>query len=81
MGLRVRVETRTGDTSAAKRQRQRRNPPDILLTTPEQLALLLASPDAEHLFASWPASRGMIAQRSDPRPRGSRGGGKKRSII
>jgi ATP-dependent Lhr-like helicase len=52
MGLRVRVETRTGDTSAARRQRQRREPPDILLTTPEQLALLLASPDAEHLFAS-----------------------------
>lgn len=51
MGLGVRVETRTGDTSAAKRQRQRREPPDILLTTPEQLALLLASPDAEHLFA------------------------------
>ncbi len=51
MELRIRVETRTGDTSAAKRQRQRRDPPDILLTTPEQLALLLASPDAEHLFA------------------------------
>ncbi len=52
MGLPVRIETRTGDTSAAKRQRQRRAPPDILLTTPEQLALLLASADAEHLFAS-----------------------------
>ncbi|VTZ51599.1 DEAD/H associated domain protein [Methylocella tundrae] len=51
MRLGVKVETRTGDTSAAKRQRQRRDPPDILLTTPEQLALLLASPDAEHLFA------------------------------
>jgi len=51
IGLRVRVETRTGDTSAGKRQRQRRDPPDILLTTPEQLALLLASPDARHLFA------------------------------
>ena len=35
----VRVETRTGDTPASRRQRQRRYPPDILLTTPEQLAL------------------------------------------
>ncbi len=51
IGLSVRVETRTGDTSASKRQRQRRNPPQILLTTPEQLALLLASADARHLFA------------------------------
>ena len=51
MALDVRVETRTGDTPAARRQRQRRNPPDILLTTPEQVALLLASPDAAHLFA------------------------------
>src|SRR6185437_6100979 len=42
MGLDVRLETRTGDTPASKRQRQRRYPPDILLTTPEQLALLLA---------------------------------------
>ena len=51
MGLAVRVETRTGDTSAGKRARQRRDPPDILLTTPEQLALLLASADAATLFA------------------------------
>jgi ATP-dependent Lhr-like helicase len=50
MGLGVRVETRTGDTSPSKRQRQRRDPPDMLLTTPEQVALLLASPDAEFLF-------------------------------
>jgi ATP-dependent Lhr-like helicase len=50
MGLGVRIETRTGDTSASKRQRQRHDPPDMLLTTPEQIALLLASPDAEFLF-------------------------------
>ena len=50
MGLPIRVETRTGDTPAAKRQRQRRDPPDILLTTPEQLALLLATPDAAGFF-------------------------------
>src|SRR5262249_25937170 len=52
MGLPVRLETRTGDTPASKRQRQRRDPPDILLTTPEQLALLLASADAPYLFGT-----------------------------
>ena len=52
MALPVRIETRTGDTPVSKRQRQRRDPPDILLTTPEQLALLLASPDAPYLFGS-----------------------------
>jgi len=52
MGLNVRLETRTGDTPASKRQRQRRHPPDILLTTPEQLALLLASADAPYLFGT-----------------------------
>jgi ATP-dependent Lhr-like helicase len=52
MGLPVRIETRTGDTPSSRRQRQRRDPPDILLTTPEQLALLLASADAPHLFGS-----------------------------
>ena len=38
MELPFRIETRTGDTPTSKRQRQRRDPPDILLTTPEQLA-------------------------------------------
>ncbi len=52
MKLPIRIETRTGDTPASKRQRQRRDPPDILLTTPEQLALLLASADAPYLFGS-----------------------------
>ena len=41
MGLKIRTETRTGDTSVARRQRQRVKPPQILLTTPEQVALLL----------------------------------------
>jgi ATP-dependent Lhr-like helicase len=52
MKLPIRVETRTGDTPASKRQRQRRDPPQILLTTPEQLALILASPDAPFLFGT-----------------------------
>ncbi|MFL5114443.1 MAG: DEAD/DEAH box helicase, partial [Microvirga sp.] len=50
MALAVRVETRTGDTPAHKRARQLERPPDILLTTPEQLALLLAHRDARALF-------------------------------
>ncbi|HZR85635.1 MAG TPA: ligase-associated DNA damage response DEXH box helicase [Bradyrhizobium sp.] len=52
MGLPVKVETRTGDTPVSRRQRQRRYPPDVLLTTPEQLALLLSSDDAPYLFSS-----------------------------
>src|SRR5258706_82248 len=52
MGLGLRIETRTGDTPVSKRVRQRPHPPDILLTTPEQVALLLASADAPHLFGS-----------------------------
>jgi ATP-dependent Lhr-like helicase len=50
MDLPVTVETRTGDTPAARRQRQRYAPPDILLTTPEQLSLLLAHPRARTMF-------------------------------
>src|SRR5258708_20260369 len=50
MGLPIRIETRTGDTPTSKRQRQRRDPPAILLPTPDQLALLLASADAPYLF-------------------------------
>jgi ATP-dependent Lhr-like helicase len=50
MGLAVRAETRTGDTPSAKRQRQRTRPPQLLMTTPESLALLLSLPDAAQLF-------------------------------
>ena len=50
MGLPVRVETRTGDTPTAKRQRQTHRPPDILMTTPEQLALLISNPRAREMF-------------------------------
>jgi ATP-dependent helicase Lhr and Lhr-like helicase len=51
-GIDVRVETRTGDTPVHRRQRQKLAPPDILLTTPEQLALLIASRDAGRFFDS-----------------------------
>lgn len=52
MGLPVRCETRSGDTPVSRRQRQRIRPPDILLTTPEQLALLLAHEHAPQFFSS-----------------------------
>ena len=51
MGLDIRVETRTGDTPADRKARQRVRPPQILLTTPESLSLLLSHEDSATLFA------------------------------
>ena len=48
--LDIKVETRTGDTSSYKKVRQKQEPPHMLMTTPESLALLLASPDANDYF-------------------------------
>jgi len=50
MGLNIEIETRTGDTSASRRQRQKLSPPQIMLTTPEQLALLISNKDAAQFF-------------------------------
>lgn len=50
MGLPITVETRTGDTGASIKARQRTKPPHMVLTTPESLSLLLAHPDAPWLF-------------------------------
>ncbi|HEY5071986.1 MAG TPA: ligase-associated DNA damage response DEXH box helicase [Caulobacteraceae bacterium] len=70
MGLKVVAESRTGDTGLARKQRQRVKPPDILLTTPEQLALFCAWEGARRYFedlrcvildevhAIWPSKRG-----------------------
>ena len=52
MGLPIRVETRTGDTSSDRKARQRARPPQILLTTPESLSLLLSYPDSFQMFAN-----------------------------
>jgi ATP-dependent Lhr-like helicase len=51
MGLPLRVETRTGDTPSNRKARQRVKPPQILLTTPESLSLLLSYPDSAGMFA------------------------------
>lgn len=50
MDLPIRVEDRTGDTSATRKKRQRADPPHILLTTPESLALLTSYEDAPRMF-------------------------------
>ncbi|WP_040604047.1 ligase-associated DNA damage response DEXH box helicase [Sagittula stellata] len=50
-GLPIRVEDRTGDTSYTRKRRQRADPPHILLTTPESLALLTSYEDAARTFA------------------------------
>ncbi len=51
IGLPIRIEDRTGDTSATQKKRQRADPPHILLTTPESLALLTSYEDAPRMFA------------------------------
>jgi ATP-dependent Lhr-like helicase len=70
MSLAVKAESRTGDTGIARRARQRVKPPDILLTTPEQLALFCAWEGARLYFEDlacvivdevhsiWPSKRG-----------------------
>ncbi|MBA2920748.1 ligase-associated DNA damage response DEXH box helicase [Sphingomonas sp. MAH-20] len=51
MGLDIRVETRSGDTPSDRKARQRMRPPQMLLTTPESLSLLLSYPESFTLFA------------------------------
>jgi ATP-dependent Lhr-like helicase len=51
IGLDISVETRTGDTASSTKKRQRQRPPQILLTTPESLALLISYPDAAAMLA------------------------------
>ena len=52
LGLSLRIEARSGDTPQNRKTRQKQNPPDILLTTPEQLALMLSWPEAADYFAA-----------------------------
>ncbi|RJE80924.1 ligase-associated DNA damage response DEXH box helicase [Paracoccus sp. JM45] len=50
LGLDIRIEDRTGDTRASQRARQKIDPPDVLLTTPESLALMLSYEQAPRIF-------------------------------
>ncbi|MCY1648010.1 ligase-associated DNA damage response DEXH box helicase [Caulobacter sp. SL161] len=70
IGLPIVAESRTGDTGESRKARQKVRPPDILLTTPEQLALFCAWEGAREYFsdlrcviideahAIWPSKRG-----------------------
>lgn len=51
VALSISVETRSGDTPSDRKARQRARPPQILLTTPESLSLLLSYPDSFTMFA------------------------------
>ena len=48
--MEITVETRTGDTPASKRQRQKNKPPQMLMTTPESFALLMSYEEAPKYF-------------------------------
>ena len=52
LNLPIRVEDRTGDTRSSQRARQRVDPPQILLTTPESLALMLSYEQAPQIFGN-----------------------------
>ncbi len=52
LSLDITIATRSGDTSPTERRKQRENPPNILLTTPESLAVLLSQPEAHTFFAA-----------------------------
>ncbi|MEM1319619.1 MAG: ligase-associated DNA damage response DEXH box helicase [Bacteroidota bacterium] len=51
LGLDWDIAIRSGDTSSSERSRQKRKPPQLLITTPESLHLLLARPGYPEYFA------------------------------
>src|ERR1700722_9671327 len=48
----IRTWVRTGDTPSAERERMRRRPPHILVTTPESLYVLLGSESGRNMLAT-----------------------------
>lgn len=50
LGLPLSVESRTGDTTQSVRQKQRERLPNVLITTPESLCLLLTRDNASELL-------------------------------
>ncbi|MDX2215344.1 MAG: ligase-associated DNA damage response DEXH box helicase [Oculatellaceae cyanobacterium bins.114] len=52
MGWKLRVESRTGDTTSSRKTRQLKNMPDILITTPESLSVMLSYEGSRERFQS-----------------------------
>lgn len=50
LGLDIEIASRTGDTSSYRRRKLRERLPDVLLTTPESLSVMLSYEDASHMF-------------------------------
>jgi len=50
LGTQLTVGIRTGDTSSAERTKQKKKIPDLLITTPESMQLMLASKDYASVF-------------------------------
>ncbi|WP_254527119.1 MULTISPECIES: ligase-associated DNA damage response DEXH box helicase [unclassified Sphingobacterium] len=50
LDLDYQIELRTGDTSTSIRQKQRKNPPQALITTPESVHLILATKGGQEYF-------------------------------
>lgn len=50
LGLAWRAEIRSGDTDSVTRQQQLKNPPEILITTPESLHIILSTKGYENYF-------------------------------
>ena len=64
IGADLKVAVRTGDTPQRERQQMLRDAPDILITTPESLYLMLTG-QAQRLFEG----RALVHRRRDPRCR------------
>ncbi len=52
LGMNWKIGTRNGDTTTTERARQKRNMPEVLITTPESLHLLIAQKDYPETFRS-----------------------------
>ncbi|MBD2460515.1 ligase-associated DNA damage response DEXH box helicase [Oscillatoria sp. FACHB-1407] len=52
MGWKLKVESRTGDTTSSRKTRQLKNMPDILITTPESLSVMLSYEGNRERFSS-----------------------------
>ncbi len=50
MQLPISIELRTGDTSSYRRQKQFKKPPNILLTTPESMEIILSNKDSAEIL-------------------------------